>query len=60
MYMLGPFIGPDVDFQNQWLNLKKKKLNFQNDRKISQPNKNQTIYCNFGLMHRKAHKYIGK
>ena len=25
MYMLGPFIGPVVDFQNQWLNLKKKK-----------------------------------
>ena len=23
--MLGPFIGPVVDFQNQWLNLKKKK-----------------------------------
>ena len=35
MYMLGPFIGPVVDFQNQWLNLKKKKSNFQNDRKIS-------------------------
>ena len=25
MYMLGPFIGPVVEFQNQWLNLKKKK-----------------------------------
>ena len=25
MYMLGPFIGPVVDFQNRWLNLKKKK-----------------------------------
>ena len=37
------------DFQNQWLNLKK-KINFQNDRKISQPIKNQTIYCNLGLM----------
>ena len=43
MCMLGPFIGPVVDFQNQWLSLKKKKKkkkkksNFQNDRKISQP-----------------------
>ena len=44
MYMLGPFTGPVVDFQTQWLNLKKKKKkkkksNFQNDRKISQPMK---------------------
>ena len=35
------FIGPVVDFQNQWLNFKKKKKkkksNFQNERKISQP-----------------------
>ena len=23
--MLGPFIGPVVDFQNHWLDLKKKK-----------------------------------
>ena len=32
MYMFGTSIGPVVDFQNQWLNLKKK-----NDRKISHP-----------------------
>ena len=25
MYMHGPFIGPVADFQNQWLNLKKKE-----------------------------------
>ena len=29
MYMHGPFIGPVVDFQNQWLNLKKKKKKSQ-------------------------------
>ena len=26
MYILGPFIGPVVDFQNQWLNLKKGQI----------------------------------
>ena len=63
MYMLGPFIGPAYrietdydDFQNQWLNFEKKKVKFSKWQKNLSTNKNQTIYCNLGLMHQKDHK----
>ena len=41
MYMLGPFIGPVVDFQNQWLNLKKKKKKDSQIFKMTEKSLNQ-------------------
>ena len=49
------------DFQNRWLNLKKKKkkkkIKFSKWQKNLSTNKNPTIYCNLGLMHKKDPLY---